>query len=216
MVWICSKGTSESTSCTALPIAETTLSGSVCRAHGKRHAEGLPRFTCAALKAGPGAGKTSAAERVWLNASSFTSPTTPTTTRGHGEKSRAVRRLPIGSWLGQNCFGHRLADQNGAGMSHNVRVVKLAPAQQRDMHGAHVTGADQTHIKLWLIGHGHEGPALHLHRLVRAITAERQSVDDAGGLDARQRANPFQHAVKEADLLRRWWRISWSEPTGPW
>jgi hypothetical protein len=59
------------------------------------------------------------------------------------------------------------------------------------MHRAHVAGADQTHIKLGLIGHRYDRPALHLHRLVRAITAERQNVDDSGGLHARQSANPL-------------------------
>src|ERR1035441_6328660 len=84
-----------------LPIAETTLRGSVL----VRAASVIPKECQIPSLAGVSCPKciySAEDERVWFSASIFTSPTTPTTTRSIPGKKYSVTCLPMGSSLDQN------------------------------------------------------------------------------------------------------------------
>src|SRR5271169_1900219 len=99
-------------------------------------------------------------------------------------------------------FGHGFADQHRAGPASNVGIINVTSAQERYMHGAHISGADEAYIHFGQLGHGRRRPARHGNRLVRAVTAQWQTVNESGRLHAGQAANALENSAEVSDLLR--------------
>ena len=111
--------------------------------------------------------------------------------------------LTDGILVGPEFFGHRLADEDSAGTTGDIGVVEFAPPQKRDAHRAQVAGADEAHVHLRLVGHGHHWPAFHLHRLMRSRqSAAALSMNPAERTPGKV-PYPIENAVEEADLLGR-------------
>ncbi len=203
MVLTLSSGTSGSTSCTTLPIAETTLAGCRLGSGSQSHAKGMPYVAARVgqlrqrhVEHGRGAGLI---QSVVLHIAYHADH------RAHAVGEEVQRQLLAdGIVMGPELFGHRLADEHRCRATGGIGVVEVAPAHQRNMHRVQIAGADEPHVDFRLVGHRHHRLAFDLHRLMRAAAGQRQSVDHPGGLDAGQRPNALEHALEEAGhLLRR-------------
>ena len=91
----------------------------------------------------------------------------------------------------------RIADQDHARAACRIGFFEVAAANDGDMHGVQIAGADEAHVNFGLIGHGQHGPALDGKWLVRAATVERERVDCASFFHAGQGFYALQNVVEE-------------------
>src|SRR6266446_61598 len=105
-------------------------------------------------------------------------------------------------FIGPETPSQRGADEHRARPAGHIGAGKVAASQDRDMHGAEVSRADQTNIHLGLLRHRHDRAALNRERLMRTAAAQRQIIDYASGLDAGQCTDTLQYFLKKADLTR--------------
>src|SRR5258708_4055869 len=84
-------------------------------------------------------------------------------------------------FVGPKTPGYGFTDEHHGRPAHNIGIIQVPTAQQRDAHSAQVAWGDDANVNFRLIRHRHDRLSFHGDGLVRAAAVQRQAVNQGGG-----------------------------------